>query len=348
MSAAQTLEQPRAEGEVAPTEAITIRPFEAADYSRAVEIEVANFPEYPQTAEEWQTYDKNRDPKCRWQRFVACAPDGAIVAVGSYEQNPWMYHPRKFDLGISVDPAWQGRGIGSALFAHLMRELEAFDPISVRGHAREDYARSVRFLMNHGFVETMREWESRIQPATFDPAPFAGAEAKVREQGIVVRTLRELESDPDRDRKLWELDTTVSLDMPSTDTPTRPEFDNWRKNTFENPNLVPDAYFVAVDTTNGDRYVGLSQLWKQQASADFDTGATGVLREYRRRGIALALKLRALAFAKEAGVPVIKTWNAQSNRAMLSINEALGFVKQPAWILFARKIKDEDTEEVAE
>src|SRR5262249_28262313 len=67
---------------------------------------------------------------------------------------------------------------------------------------------------------------------------------------------------------------------------------------------------------------------------------TGVLREYRRRGIAMALKLRAILYAKSAGYSRIKTWNEQGNRPMLSINEALGFIKQPAWIAFAKKLSD--------
>ena len=47
---------------------------------------------------------------------------------------------------------------------------------------------------------------------------------------------------------------------------------------------------------------------------------------------AFALKLRAAARAKAAGVAVLPTQNHTVNGAMLAINGALGFVRQPAWV----------------
>jgi GNAT superfamily N-acetyltransferase len=108
---------------------------------------------------------------------------------------------------------------------------------------------------------------------------------------------------------------------------------------FSNPNLLPDAYFVAVD---GERYVGLSALWTSQVRKDELmtglTGLTGTLREYRRRGIAVALKLKGIAWARDHGYQWIKTWNATTNAGVLAINQQLGFVKQPAWIEYAKDL----------
>jgi predicted GNAT superfamily acetyltransferase len=94
---------------------------------------------------------------------------------------------------------------------------------------------------------------------------------------------------------------------------------------------MADAFFIAVDRDG--RWVGMSNLERQLEDPTFVwQGLTGTLREDRGRGIAMALKLRTVTFAQRMGVDHIKTWNDQRNRPMLSINEAMGFEKQPAWI----------------
>ena len=57
---------------------------------------------------------------------------------------------------------------------------------------------------------------------------------------------------------------------------------------------------------------------------------------YRRRGVAFALKVRSLEFAKAGGYARVITENESNNRGMLAINDELGFVKNPAWVHYAR------------
>jgi GNAT superfamily N-acetyltransferase len=315
----------------------TIRPFEPTDaeYEAVVAVHNATNPGYADTPGEWRHFDEVRDPKHKFQRYVALT-NGQIVGFANYFQPGWAFHPRKFGVSVSVHPECQGRGIGSALYDTVMEALAPFEPLLVRTRTREDWARGVRFILDRGFVEDMREWESHLDVAAFDPAPFAGAERKMREHGIEIKSMVELADDPDRDRKIYELDIDVARDVPSPDPFTPMEFERFHEMVFKNPGLIPDAWLVAVD---GDEYVGVSTLWKSEASADLFNGLTGVRRDHRRKGIALGLKLRNIAYAKSIGAPVIKTWNESNNRAMLGINEALGFAKQPAWVNYHKDLK---------
>jgi GNAT superfamily N-acetyltransferase len=66
-------------------------------------------------------------------------------------------------------------------------------------------------------------------------------------------------------------------------------------------------------------------------------GFTGVHPIYRGRGIATALKLRTLEYARREGFREIRTQNDTTNAAMLHINAALGFATEPAWIIFEKR-----------
>ena len=94
-----------------------------------------------------------------------------------------------------------------------------------------------------------------------------------------------------------------------------------------------------MDTHTGE-YVAQSNLWKTDGDY-LHVGMTGTRRAYRRKGLALALKLRTMEFAKANGVKELRTGNESNNRAMLAINEAMGFVKQPIWMDFVKTFKDE-------
>ncbi len=319
----------------------TIRPFVPGDYDAITKIHNLNNPQHPETPEEKRDHDEKRDAKFIHARYVAETKSGVVIGYCQYNQEPWQFHPRKFSVSVDVHPEYQQRGVGTALYQHLLADLAKYDPLTIRAYGQEGKDAGLRFLQKYGYVEAMRDWESCLDPANFDFTPYSEVDARVAARGIEIKTLRELEYDPCRDRKLYDLESLISLDMPSSEASTVPTFSDWMKHTFDSPSLLPDGYFIAVDTTVENRFIGLSQLWASLADKQLYTGATGVLPEYRRQGIALALKLRAIGYAKESGTPNVRTWNAQSNRAMLSINEKLGFVKEPAWIEFRRTLAEE-------
>ena len=315
--------------------ALAVRLFTAEDEAAWAEIMRAAYPDYPGLVEEVRYRDAHREPYLKMQRWVA-ELEGRVVGVADYEQYAEVYDPRVFWLDITVHPAHRRRGAGRALYTAMMTALQAHDPTVVHSEAREDYAEGVAFLERRGFRETMREWESHLDLTTFDPAPYAGLEERLRAHGIEIRTLTELAADPERDRKLHALHNAVEADVPSPQPPTPVSFEHFVETHLHHPHRLPAAYAVAV---RGDEYIGLSYLQAQADTRDLDTGLTGVVHSYRGQGIALALKVRVLTNVKAQGYPLVKTWNASTNAAMLAINARLGFVRRPAWITFSRSFE---------
>ena len=321
---------------------LSFRPFNPDspdDYAAYCAITNAVYPDYPETPDEIRFHDERREAKLKWGRFFA-EEAGQSVGVASFGQGSGSYHPQRFHVDVLVPVLHEGKGVGSALYAHLMGQLAPFDPIALRSQARADHERAVRFAADRGFVEVMREQESRIDLSTFDPAPYAADLRRVEEQAIVIQTVAELRhSDPDYRAKLYDLGWAIAQDIPHTETLTRPSKEVWA-NRFDDPNYLPDGNFVAVD--NG-QYIGISALWGSQSNQELFVGTTGVLSSYRGRGIATALKVKATTWAKERGAPVIRTWNEVNNNGMLGINFRLGFVRQPQWIQLAKEIKKDET-----
>ncbi len=314
---------------------LEIRSFTESDYEDIVKVHNTVYPEYKISVEELKRWDEKREDKIIFNRYV-CEKNGEIVAEGVHNQSSHFYHPQKFWAEIVVLPEYRKQGVGSALYRYIMDVLEEHDPITIRGEAREDNQEGIKFIEHRGFKEDRRNWESHLYLDQFDAGEYDDLLKKVSERGIEIKTLKELKSDPDRDRKLHRLHNILLGDIPSSEEHTDVDLDEFKKSIYDNPNLIPEAYLIAVHKGG---YVGETNLWKNQEADYWDTGLTGVIKEYRGMAIATALKVKSLKYAKENGCPYTKTWNDSTNEGMLHINEKLGFEKKPAWISFVKEIK---------
>ncbi|HEX7005000.1 MAG TPA: GNAT family N-acetyltransferase [Trueperaceae bacterium] len=319
----------------------TVREFDRIrDYPGRAEVHNASYPDRPVTVEELKTWDEsnNPDPKYLNRHFVAELEDGRIAAHLWYGHWPGMYHPQKLYFSLAVHPDFRRRGIGSALYEKTLAEITPHDPIRLTNVAYENQPDGLKFLRQRGFEERMRFWESYLDVQKFDPAPYERVIEKVAAGGIVIRSEADLAGEADFERKLYEMLNEITMDVPVPDPFTPEPFERFVENRRKSINRIPEAYFIAIDSETG-RYAGTSALWKSHAAAYLKTGLTGVRREYRRRGIALALKLRGIEYARQVGAPGIKTDNESGNRPMLSINEMLGFERGTAEIDMSKKLK---------
>lgn len=313
-----------------------IRPFEDRDYPGVLAVWNAVYEDYPWSVESARHEDSRYDgTRLHLRRFVA-ETGGALVGVAEFHHVSHMYHPHKFWIGLDVHPAHQGRGIGSALYDRLMRELTSYRPQVLWVNVRETFQRSLPFLQHRGFREVRRAWESRLDVVRFDPAPFrAKAELGARDMEIVT-VASEQTGDPESLQKLYDMHNDVAADVPQPDPYTPMTMEEFRRRWFDNPEYLPDAHFLAKH--NG-QYVAESNLFR---SLELDhvlyQGITGTRRAFRGRGLALALKLRTIEYARTHGKREIRTWNDTLNAPMLAINTQLGFVRQPAWITYERTL----------
>jgi GNAT superfamily N-acetyltransferase len=313
-----------------------IRPFTSKDYPALIAIANPALADDALILEEARYNDEHRDPLCKFQRWLA-ELDGIIVGAAEYDQDVRRYHPRKFTIHGIVNSDYQRQGIGSALYQQIVAALEPFNPLSVQSQVREDRKRGVQFLKRRGFHEAWWRWESRLDVMAFDPAPYSNVEEQLRIQGIEIKTFRQLETDPGRNSKLYALENELVMDVPTMDERTPITYDSFM-HTINSPYMLPNAYFVALCN---NEYVGVNILYRSRASNHLQTGLTGVKRAYRHRGIATALKLCGIAYAKEHGYTTLRVTNDSINKPMLAINERLGFVRRPAWITLIKVFAEE-------
>jgi mycothiol synthase len=118
-------------------------------------------------------------------------------------------------------------------------------------------------------------------------------------------------------REAYELGRQGFADM-ATDRPATISLDEWLREEA----TLPEGSFVAL--VDGE-IVGYSGLCRHDSPGVAEDGLTVVRRDWRRRGLATALKRRELAWAAANGLHEVVTWTQRRNEGMRIVNERLGF-----------------------
>ncbi|HXH61606.1 MAG TPA: GNAT family N-acetyltransferase, partial [Fimbriimonadaceae bacterium] len=231
---------------------------------------------------------------------------------------------RSFASEVIVHPKAQRQGIGRAVFKEIERyarengaqctTLVVFDRIA-------DTKPAIERL---GYEEKTFYFQSSLDPRTFDVTEHNGVIARVCESGIQIRALSEFPATEQTDRAFHAVVHETELDVPFLDYFGVLGFDDYRKMMMGAQWFDRSGAFVAM---HGEKIVGVTLV--NPGSVDFNgemfVSHTGVVDGYRGKGIATALKARALEWAKAFGGTKVRTENNTANPAMRAVNQRLGF-----------------------
>lgn len=318
-----------------------IRPFRytAEEYEAIVAIDSANTPDMAYSTEEFRRNDETWKEGCLRERLVA-EQDGRIVGFATYAQVFWIEGDGLYFFGLRVHPRWQAGDAADRLLDSVEQALAAYEPRKLATEYREDLRYITELLAARGYAAVMRYPLSVLDVQRFDPQPFLPVCDRVKASGIRIDDLASIAAeDSDWQRKIWQLNNTIMIDVPSPEPFKPQDLEYWQERVLGSPNFLPQGWIVARD---GQRFVGMSALFSSQANTrKLYTGLTGVLPSHRRRGIATAMKVYGILYAQRHGIEEIETDNEENN-PMLDINRQLGFSERPALVSYEKEIEVKD------
>jgi mycothiol synthase len=319
----------------------SVRPFGPADYEPMARLDERLDPGYALSAEQiqhWEAMETAAPGHISVKLAVEDRTSGGVVAYGHLAHASFNYHPQKFWIGVSVDPDFTGRGIATELYGRLEREARQRDALCLWSDAREDDPRAVRFFHRNGFVTLRSIWRSRLDVGAAHLEAVPDRSRALADQGIRLTTVAaEGFHDPGVRRRVFELSRVASADVPRVGEYTPVSYEQFVQIDLETPGGLPDGFFLAA---HADRYIGMTVVQQELGHPDtLHVGFTGTLPEFRGRGVASALKRRAVEFARDRGFRYLVTNNDSLNRPIWAINEKLGFQKQATWLLGEKPLR---------
>jgi len=257
------------------------------------------------TPEEPTSVDRQRERRARDARrlYLLAEEDGMLVGCGFAGPSD---NPDRGFLSPRVLPDARRQGVGTALLRALIAHLESRGFVSASSHVDGADPGSLAFALGHSFEEVGRQVEQVKE--------IGDERTGAPPEGVTFVTLADR---PELLRESYDLAVEGYADM-ATYTRVTISLEDW---------LAGDGADIAAGSfvgLAGGEIVALSGLC-EAPDGTVEDGLTVVRRDWRRRGLAEALKRAKLAWAAENGISEIVTWTQRGNEGMRALNERLGY-----------------------
>jgi len=226
--------------------------------------------------------------------------------------------PGSIEMRLTVAPEHRRQGIGGRLYDRVLEFAEARRANSIRAayleHTPDEPARF--FLKQRGFVELQRYQPSRLDVNACDLSPFQDLEQRLVTEGVRFITYADVPDSAAHRQKLYALDQEARTDLPYPGDPEPSEPEPYEESWVAK--LKQEQFSTIQLAAIDDCWVGVS-------ASSVSWGFTGVIPTFRTRGIATALKVRAIRSAKGRGIQTLETENRADNIGKLAINRKLSY-----------------------
>jgi mycothiol synthase len=205
-----------------------------------------------------------------------------------------------------VLPGWRRRGVGTAILRVLAGRAAEMGFGVVRSNV-EDLG-SVSFAERYGFREVDRQVE-QVRVIGDEPAP------RVPDGVEIVQ----VSARPELWRAVYPTVGAQAFQDMALISPLDVSLEQWERDWISDP----DAMFVAL--ADGEVIGCAGLLPDPDDPGRAEHALTSVRRDWRRRGVAAALKRCCLAWAANHGLREVYTWTQRGNDDMRALNTHLGF-----------------------
>ena len=302
---------------------VTFRPMnirtDAADMARLYSHTVTE-PIPIETVRDWWTL---RQGEIR-VTMLALDENCQVIGCWDVDRETWM-EPGHYYIKVIVAPEERGQGLGAQMYEAALDAARECGATHLESSVRETNLISLKFAERRGFKIDHHSFESTLDLTDFDEHRFDDLMARLHAEGFRFFSLAEAGTTEENKHRLYEVNRAAGLDNPGNHG-IFPDFYAFSKNVFEASWFRADTQILV---SHGERWVGLSAIGIYPEDQHAYNAFTGVLREYRGRGLAQALKLQTILLAKKAGMRYIRTNNDSKNAPMLAVNRKLGYKPEP-------------------
>jgi GNAT superfamily N-acetyltransferase len=241
---------------------------------------------------------------------------GAAVGIGGWHEPPGVARGE-----ARVVPDARGRGIGDELLGRLGAWAAALGYGELIGEVREIDAGSIAWAAQRDFVEVGRNSKLVLELAGLEPPSVDLPD------GIEIVSWAER---PELAEAMYAVACEAYPDVPGGEDEVMMSFEEWLSADMSGSGDRPEATWAAL--ADG-QVVGYAKLVLSNARPGVVMhDMTGVLRTWRGRGIASALKRAEIAWAIRSGATQLETSNEERNEPIRKLNEKHGYKPKPGQI----------------